>query len=924
MNRYAVYKILLPIIVIAMAGCGPVKKEPPKPTTIRKTVSIEWNKVFADDFDIVLERYYDALENAKDKSIRQEAILRLAVLEMQKLENIELRSAESVDLDYTAAIELYEKYLKEFPRDEQNEHVFYQLAKAYDLNGELDKSIMAINRLLAKYPNSSYKQEILFRRGELQFILNDYKAAIQSYKTVIAVGKQSHLYEKALYKYGWALYKEGRVEDALDSFFSLLSRKLDKTQAKNIEDITVYLSRGDRELLDDTLRILSLVFSSVDDSKTIAQYFEQKGHRSYEYLIYQHLGKFYLDKERYKDAADMYNLFAETHPNDIHTPNFELLAIEAYKNGKFTKPLLRAKEDFVKKYHAHENLKLRKSVSEQVKATLEELAEYHHAKAQQEKTRTNIAQAIYWYRTFLKTFQYDPRSARINFLLAEILFETGDYVNAAKEYEKTAYRYGTHPNEAEAGYAALLAYDNIIKENPAKEAIWQDKAIESALRFADAFPSNPHVPDVLGKSASDLFADGKVEQAARIARKIINLSPKDSTIVRTAWMIIAHRAFERKSYARAEALYGQILNLTSASDPLRSDIEDRLAASIYKQGEIARNASDMEEAARHFLRAGQSVTSKKIGSTAEYDAATIYITIKDWKKAITILEDFRKLYPDHPLQNDVTTKLAYAYIESNQKDKAAREFRRIAKSGKNSGIRREASWQSAELFETTNNIPAAIDAYKQYIASYPFPLEEAIEARNKIAQMYKQNEDTSKYHYWLKEIVKANDKNKAKQTARTRFLAGSAALVLADLTYEEFRKIKLVEPLKKSLKLKKKVMQRALDKYNSVLEQGIAGITTASNYHIATIYYDFSKALMNSERPGGLSADELEEYDILLEEQAFPFEEKSIEAHETNIDRVKQGIFDDWINKSFVDLASLYPARYARNEKSEIAINVLQ
>ena len=44
-------------------------------------------------------------------------------------------------------------------------------------------------------------------------------------------------------------------------------------------------------------------------------------------------------------------------------------------------------------------------------------------------------------------------------------------------------------------------------------------------------------------------------------------------------------------------------------------------------------------------------------------------------------------------------------------------------------------------------------------------------------------------------------------------------------------------------------------------------------------------ASMDSPRPKNLSKQEIEQYNLLLEEQAFPFEEKAIAAHVTNIAR---------------------------------------
>jgi len=54
----------------------------------------------------------------------------------------------------------------------------------------------------------------------------------------------------------------------------------------------------------------------------------------------------------------------------------------------------------------------------------------------------------------------------------------------------------------------------------------------------------------------------------------------------------------------------------------------------------------------------------------------------------------------------------------------------------------------------------------------------------------------------------------------------------------------------------------------------------------------------------------------LLEEQAFPFEEKSIQWHEANLQRVPQGIYTPWVGKSLEALARIAPGRYAKREQT--------
>ena len=82
--------------------------------------------------------------------------------------------------------------------------------------------------------------------------------------------------------------------------------------------------------------------------------------------------------------------------------------------------------------------------------------------------------------------------------------------------------------------------------------------------------------------------------------------------------------------------------------------------------------------------------------------------------------------------------------------------------------------------------------------------------------------------------------------------------------------------------------------------------------------------MIGSQRPKGLSPDELEQYNVLLEEQAYPFEEKAIEIHEINTRRVSKGIYDQWVKNSFAALSKLRPVRYAKNEKGEGVIRALR
>jgi len=58
------------------------------------------------------------------------------------------------------------------------------------------------------------------------------------------------------------------------------------------------------------------------------------------------------------------------------------------------------------------------------------------------------------------------------------------------------------------------------------------------------------------------------------------------------------------------------------------------------------------------------------------------------------------------------------------------------------------------------------------------------------------------------------------------------------------------------------------------------------------------------------------DYEMVLEEEAFPFEEQAIEVHEKNLELMAVGVYNRWIEKSLGKLAALMPGRYAKFEES--------
>jgi len=289
--------------------------------------------------------------NAGDAGLRAEALRRLGDLNLESSESerIERELVTNEGLRATEAIHLYSALLKTYPKYDRNDAVLYQLARAYELNGQSDEALAALNRLVAEYPNSRYIDEAQFRRGEILFAPKTYAAAQAAYEAVVQIGPSSPFYNQSLYKHGWSLFKQGENERSLESFAgvldSVLISKRDPTALVEIDS----LSRANRELVEDTFRVMAITFSYLDGPKSIDDFVKHHP-RPYAYLLYARLGDLYAEKERYTDAADAYRAFVLQDPDNEKAPQLQMQAIEAYAKGGFPQLVLQGKKEFVENY----------------------------------------------------------------------------------------------------------------------------------------------------------------------------------------------------------------------------------------------------------------------------------------------------------------------------------------------------------------------------------------------------------------------------------------------------------------------------------------------------------------------------------------------------------------------------------------------
>jgi tetratricopeptide (TPR) repeat protein len=882
------------------------------------------------DTKAAIKRYQSFLEIAPRNETSVHVMHRLADLKLMDVE--ELLEGDAKDLDpvhvkkvYQEAVESYERVLQQFPGRRDSDRLLYQLAKVYMLKGDTKNSEATLKAMIKRFPTSELLTEAYYRLGDLQFNSENYYQAEKSFSFVAKQSDNLKFYTSSNYMRGWSQFKQRHYRKALASFVTVIDSRFKDTTA------IVNASRTDKELLDDTVRVMSMVFAYEHGYKSISAMFQQLGPRHYEYLIYDELAEYYLGKGQFSDAAKTYQAFVSVNPQDVLAPIFYGNLVSSYKKAGYVDDVIKHKIAFIERYGIKSDFwnlydeDIREVIRPKIKGFTSELAQYHHARAQKTKSvkiKFNyLFSAVRWYQEYIDTFPDDDKVGGMYFLKGEALYEVGKFDQALLAYINAGFDTAPHKNSEEAAWASLVTYNRlIVKAKPARKQHWLDRKVNTAMRFADVYPASPRTSQVLVRAAEALFSLGRFDKAVEasslvIARGGLNVQQKS-----VALLIKGHSHFDLKQFSAAELAYVAAINVKQLNKNESQNVREKLAASIYKQGVASVELDLLEEAVDHFMRVGKIVPESLIRITAHYDAAAYLMKKKSWSKAEVILISFRKDFPAHKLAKDIPSKLIIAYENMEQWKKAAFELQNIWRFSKNKNRQRIALYQAAEYYEKAGDVDNAMSMLKRYAHNYPKPFDAQLEAISKLEDLYLLKSDHTKRRYWLEKLIASDQDAGNSRTDRSKYLAAKASFQLADYERIEYARIELTLPLKTSLGIKKVALKRTMDAYQRTAKMEVQEFTTASTYQIAEIYGELSRDLMNSQRPSGLDELELEEYEYLLEDQAFPFEEVAINIHETNIKRSWDGLYDDWISQSIGALSKLMPARYGKKEVSYHAI----
>ena len=245
-------------------------------------------------------------------------------------------------------------------------------------------------------------------------------------------------------------------------------------------------------------------------------------------------------------------------------------------------------------------------------------------------------------------------------MIHSLLYRHAAVIGAALVLSLSSARAAQAPNEQDA-----LRDNSAGNYLAARHAGVERDAAAAANYYLKVLKTDPHNPDLLSRAFLSVLTDGDIEQAAKLADKVLQIDRTD----RIARLVVGVRALKQRQYAVARqnlalSVHGPVTDLTAAlltawasssSGEARTAVDemDKLNGpdwyGIFKDlhaGLIFDLANDKKDAAKR-LESAYKVDPTALRTVQAYGRFLSRNGGKD--AALKVYQDFDKALPNHPL-----------------------------------------------------------------------------------------------------------------------------------------------------------------------------------------------------------------------------------------------------------------------------------
>lgn len=914
--------------------------------------------------DKQINELYKLSQRFKNSPQRGELWLRLAELYAEKASLIDSRKQDDYDrklkdfdsgkikvkpkLDLSdaheynqKAIQLYEWFVRDFPKDPKIDQALYFLGYNYYEINNTKKGTEYYTRLTKEHPRSPYLLESSFALAEFYFE-NEKWTEAKTYYDKVVQNRKHRLYVFSMYKSAWCLFRSGNAKQALVVMERLIREA--KQEAMVAEAGNQKLNKG--RLESEGLRDMVLFYSEVGDAQGAPRYFQSlAGKDAGGYL--EKLAYFYADKGNREAARFLFNYLIEKNPTSAKAFDYKYQIVQTYSTANRTSEFRTELYSWVKDFGANSqwgtankgNSELVENSNKLREQTLRTWVLQQHQTAQ--NARTPFAQGLAFdgYRLYLSEFGNSPQAPDMHFYFGELLYDMNRFDDAGTRYKWVLDNAPSSKFASKAGENMVLALEkNVPKDEEIEAKVGKsvdpvaldskvERFITSGLWYVGKFPNSEKNAEIRFRSGRLYYQHNQFDKAIPVFKEIVQKYPKSKYAEYSANLLLDIYNL-KKDYIGLEKTGHELLAIPSlASSQVGADIRGILEKTSFKKAQELEAGKDYAKSAELFESFSRQNPKSDLALTAMFNAAINYERAGQTAKAINahgvILKSADKTAVKYKSKS--RRIIAKLYQDSGLLEEAAVAFELTASEAGDDPLAPNLFYNAAVINEALGRNQAAIKNYQSYIAKNKKAADRA-DANYSIATIlrnekhfsraiehYKeflnlggtQPEKNVEATYWIYDLSRRVGRNSESEEWRRRTLAvqakyapnkkGVGASYAAKIkyletqvTYAELRNITLknLSKLKENLDKKIGILTRLNQHLGEVIKYDSPEEVIASLYLLGQANLHMGESLTSSPIPPELKTPEdIAQYKAGVQKLADPFYNKAKESLKATVDK---------------------------------------
>jgi TolA-binding protein len=398
--------------------------------------------------------------------------------------------------DFTSKSEAYKKQalsnyavvLKDYPEYPRLDEVLYIMAYNEYQAGKNKEAVQNYSKLIRQYPSSDYVADSYLALGEHYFAANKLPQATKAYGKAYDVAlerEKPSVYRYAQYKLAWCDYNAQEYDKALKRFKSVVDDS-ERAEARG-EGSTGDGKRDAVQLKREALNDMVLTYSQLDQVEDAHAYLKKKAGGDESFRLTTKLAMVYDNQGKHKQQVQTLRLLINLNPDHVSAPDFQSQIVQAYsklgnrqavrKEVTRMVELYRPGSSWWRKNEGNESAVERaRTLAEQ---RMRELVTEYHRFAQKFKNVDDYELARDLYGQYLQAFPDSEQAYELSFYYAEILWDLGQWQDAAEQYDAVVARDTAGRYTRDCAYNAILAWEKIVAGEKPPERSKDGKLVES-------------------------------------------------------------------------------------------------------------------------------------------------------------------------------------------------------------------------------------------------------------------------------------------------------------------------------------------------------------------------------------------------------------------------------------------------------------